>query len=180
MAGLVEVVVGGDIFTPMPAANPAQLVVGHGVNTQGVMGAGFAAQVAARFPSVLETYAQACRHHDPRTRLVPGRTQLVPVPGFGYLANIASQDYPGAHAREEWLRSGLLELYALLNSSYGGCYEVRVPLIGAGYGGLDPVRAAGILLEHAHAQPHSIRTTLFLRERDVHTSAVVQALGVTR
>lgn len=163
---------GGDIFAePLGslAENGAHLVIGHGVNTQGLMGAGFAAQVEHRYPAVLHDYRNACRSGD----LTPGHTWMVEVDGQGTLvANIASQRVIGRDARPDWLRRAIADLHTILGRQ-GNRYEVRLPLIGAGIGGLLPTQAADIIFETADEAPDTVNTVLYLRHEDKHTRAVV-------
>lgn len=153
-----------DIF----AESPAVTVIGHGVNIKGVMGAGFAALVAKRFPDVKSAYVDACR----AGTLTAGRTQVVPVNSHLAIANIASQVNPGADATVENLWAGLDDLYrqaAIVNMPV----QVRLPLIGAGIGGIDPITAAHAILSAASNASYNVHTSLHLLPTDEHTSAVV-------
>lgn len=175
--GTVRITDNEDIFA---VRAPEQvLVIGHGVNTQGLMGAGFAAQIAARFPDVKSAYIDACRHPHACSRLRPGAAQIVAVAGQGtfYIANVASQDFPGAHASETWLGEALADMYRRLDVGLHRV-TVRLPLIGAGIGGLDPVRAAWIIAETAvTVAAEKFDTVLHLRPEDPHTPAVLSAFG---
>ena len=153
-----------DIF----AESPAVTVIGHGVNIKGVMGAGFAALVAKRFPDVKSAYVDACR----AGTLTAGRTQVVPVNSHLSIANIASQVNPGADATVENLKAGLENLYAKA-AMVGIPVHVRLPLIGAGIGGIDPITAARTILAAADASSANVTTALHLLPSDDHTSAVV-------
>lgn len=143
-------------------------VIGHGVNVRGVMGAGFAALIARRFPAVKAEYVRACSDGG----LTAGITQVVPVSPTLAIANIASQMNPGADATVENLRSGLEDLY-LKSAATGVPVHVRLPLIGAGIGGIDPLTAAGTILSVADGAAGNIATTLHLLPSDEHTEAVV-------
>lgn len=153
-----------DIFAP-PAVNT---VIGHGVNTRGLMGAGFAALIARRFPDVKRVYVQACNDGN----LMAGMAQVVPVDAVLSVANIASQVNPGADATVENLRAGMNDLYrqaALVNVPV----HVRLPLIGAGIGGIDPIVAAHTILAAAVKAPSNVETSLHLLPSDAHTDAVM-------
>lgn len=165
------------------------LVVGHGVNVRGLMGAGFAKLVADRYPNVKKTYVMACMDGT----LTMGQTQLLVAEPGVWVANIASQERPGRDAREVWLSSALDSMYLQLRQHTGphGCVQgnlqsgqytghinVRLPLIGAGIGGLDPVRAADIILAASNAHDSSfINTTLYLLSGDSHTEKVSNHLA---
>lgn len=145
-----------------------RVIIGHGVNVQNVMGAGFAALVAKRYPQVLPPYAQACADGT----LFPGTTQFLGVDAAGTcIANIASQRVPGRDARPDWMRAALSVLYTSV-SQYPGPVEVRLPLIGAGIGGLIPTQAADIIFESADAAGANVHTRLFLLPSDAHTADV--------
>lgn len=153
-----------DIFAP-PAVNT---VIGHGVNTRGLMGAGFAALIARRFPDVKRVYVHACNAGNLRA----GMAQVVPVDAMLSVANIASQVNPGADATIENLRAGLNDLYrqaALVTVPV----HVRLPLIGAGIGGIDPVAAAHTILAAAAGASSNVTTSLHLLPSDVHTDALM-------
>lgn len=149
------------------------LVVGHGVNVRGLMGAGFAKLVADRYPNVKKTYVMACMDGT----LTMGQTQLLVAEPGVWVANIASQERPGRDAREVWLSSALDSMYLQLGQ-HTGHIDVRLPLIGAGIGGLDPVRAADIILAASNAHDSSfINTTLYLLSGDLHTEKVSNHLA---
>lgn len=124
----------GDIFT-----SEAE-VIGHGVNVDGVMGAGIAKQVKERFPRAYKTYRRACLEQ----ALVPGDyVAVASEDGSVTIANLATQDQPGANARLEWLKSSLTQLLDdMAATSY--LRTLALPRIGAGIGGLqwDEVREA--------------------------------------
>lgn len=143
-------------------------VIGHGVNTRGVMGAGFAALIARRFPLVKSAYVRACSDGG----LTAGNTQVVPVTATLAVANIASQVNPGADATVEHLRDALGALY-LQASKVATPVHIRLPLIGAGIGGIDPLTAAGVILAAAEGASANVTTTLYLLPSDEHTEAVM-------
>lgn len=117
----------GDIWTTQARA------IGHGVNVDGVMGAGIAKQFRDRFPAMYEEYREMC-HND---QLLPGQVFPFQVratpPQFIY--NIASQDRPGPTAQLEWLQQGVAQ--ALEHAAANGIDTIALPMIGAGIGGLD-------------------------------------------
>lgn len=163
-----ELLVGEEIFAPKSRRERARVVIGHGVNTQGVMGAGFAAQVSRRYPALLPDYRDACRRGD----LSPGCAWMVPVDDRGTLvANIASQCRTGKDARPDWLRQALRDANDILAAQHHQ-FELRLPLIGAGIGGLAPTQAADIIFECADEAPENVSTHLYLLPEDPHTHAV--------
>lgn len=164
-------VIGGDIFNTDNTDTP--VVIAHGVNVKGVTG-GFAALVFGKiFPETVPDYLEAC--HD--GFLTPGRTQIVPTNTRNvFVANIASQENPGADARLEWLVSGLDRMYVSLNRLRSSV-EVRLPLIGGGIGGIDPIQAADAIRLSAKMASNGINTSLYLLENDPHTAEVVEWLG---
>jgi O-acetyl-ADP-ribose deacetylase (regulator of RNase III) len=116
---MIEVV--GDLFD--------HDVIGHGVNCQGLMGAGVAVGFRQRFPRMFHQYVQLCSQE----RLRPGDIQ----PWFenGTLGfNIASQDQPGPTAKILWLQRGLQK--AANQAQYLNAPTLAIPRIGCGIGGL--------------------------------------------
>lgn len=119
----------GDLFK---SSAPA---FGHGVNVDGVFGAGVAALVRSKFPEVYEEYGEALRASD----LKPGQMQAVltfrengtPV----YVINMATQDRPGPHARLEWIESATRDALQFCYES--GYSRFAIPRLGCGIGGLD-------------------------------------------
>jgi O-acetyl-ADP-ribose deacetylase (regulator of RNase III) len=141
----------GDLFAHRSQA------LAHGVNCKGVAGAGVAAVMKRRHPNAIHQYEVLARRGD----LPPGGAIICPQgPGDPAIIHCASQDYPGADATEEWLRSSLT---AGLELAAGhGITSVALPLIGGGIGGLDPARAAAIIREVA--EQSSIAVTLVTLE----------------
>lgn len=157
----LKIVVDGEIFDTDTSADA--IVVGHGVNTVGVMGAGFAKQVAALFPQVKAEYAAACANRE----LTPGHTQVVRADTAYYVANIASQDSPGRYARVDWLSTALGEMYGYMRDTHHITFDVRLPLIGAGIGGIAPQDSLLTIIESAlRHRSDNISTSLYLRSAD--------------
>lgn len=103
----------------------------HGVNCQGLMGAGIAATMRKRYPGMERFYRLLCTSH----ALVPGGMFPWHDRETGdVILNCASQNEPGADARLGWLLASLR-----LAASY--CveqnYELAIPEIGCHIGGLD-------------------------------------------
>jgi O-acetyl-ADP-ribose deacetylase (regulator of RNase III) len=108
--------------------------VAHGVNTQGVMGAGVARAVRSAYgEAMFEEYRLACR----LGRLAPGGVLLhygFPQ-GLPDLLHLASQRDPGPDAKAEWLESALLRGLAV--AAAHGHDRLGLPQVGCGIGGLD-------------------------------------------
>lgn len=111
----------GDLFTSKAR------IIGHGVNTQGVMGAGIAVQFKKRWPDMYTAYREACLNE----WLKPGEVFWWTTDDGLTIANIASQMYPGPNAKVEWLAQGLTEV-----ADRAGRRTIAIPRIGAGIGGL--------------------------------------------
>lgn len=116
----------GDLLTSDAPA------IGHGVNTLGVMGAGVAKLIRARYSAAMfADYAAACR----TGALQAGMTRMWSAdPQMPLLANIASQDRPGAHAQLDWLDAATRA--ALRAVEAAGLDRLAIPQIGCGIGGL--------------------------------------------
>jgi O-acetyl-ADP-ribose deacetylase (regulator of RNase III) len=106
--------------------DPSNKVIGHGCNIYGSMSAGIAAVFRKLYPKNFLEYKKVCEEKSYETGDV-----LVFVENDRTILNIASQDYPGAHAKLEWIKTGL-EVIDLL-----GYEEISLPWIGCGIGGLD-------------------------------------------
>lgn len=123
-------------------------VIGHGVNLQGVMGAGIAKTVKELYPSVYEGYKQAVEFG----ALGAGGTLILPTDdGDLYIANIASQVKTGANADLNLLESGLMETVDQMRDM--GLYTLALPRIGAGIGGLDWEDVLDIIESEAEVNP---------------------------
>lgn len=124
----------GDLFdTEAP-------MIGHGVNVKGLMGAGIAKEFARRFPEMKENYRRRCE----QGILLPGKVYFYKDPETGIVvANMASQDLPGPHARIEWLESTARGALALADSR--GFTKVALPRIGCGIGGLEWAEVKAVL-----------------------------------
>jgi O-acetyl-ADP-ribose deacetylase (regulator of RNase III) len=125
-----------------PGPNQQRVALAHGVNCRGLMGAGVAAQFAARYPLMEETYAAMCHAHTglqgPEhlggkiyTYITPNLSPKLPV---WVIFNMFTQVNPGPDAR-----IGLIEESferALHEADDMQMTHLRMPLIGAGIGGL--------------------------------------------
>lgn len=119
----------GDLFsTDAPA-------IGHGVNVDGIMGAGVAKIVRENYPSVFEYYFKECAQKN----LLPGEMNgwLTTHPNSDKMViifNLASQDRPGANATYEWTVQSVNS--ALYYCRQLGYTKLALPRIGCGIGGL--------------------------------------------
>lgn len=127
----------GDLLASLPYFDG----IAHGVNCQGVMGAGIAVGVRACFPHTYALYREACRDG----ALAPG--------GMLYVAesevdvyNCASQDGFG-DARLDWLEESLTRVRSYIRSVGGPAYRLGLPMIGSGLGGLRPRPVKRTLIE---------------------------------
>jgi O-acetyl-ADP-ribose deacetylase (regulator of RNase III) len=177
--------VGGDIFGNIPEDVHAATVIAHGVNTRGVMG-GFAGLIDTKLPVDAEQYRQACESGG----VSPGGVLITGVndapEGLNlWVAHVVSQREPGPDARVEWLISALNIMYAQLVGDLEDDTEmdeivVRLPLIGGGIGGIDPLVAASVIrtaAEQVIVRAAAIRTVLYLLDGDPHTDRIVSELG---
>ena len=116
----------GDLFASgLPA-------LAHGVNCQGLMGAGIAAGFAGRWPDMCLAYQRICANEN----LDLGGVFTWEEPGGPVIFNLASQFYPGADARPWALAMALARMTQLAYKR--GIGEVGMPMIGCGIGGLSP------------------------------------------
>lgn len=118
-------------------------IIGHGTNTEGVMGSGIAVQFRDKFPTMHRDYVRLCRNI-PNERLVGTAVLWGNYDGEGsewgryplaYVANIFSQDLPGPHAKYEWAIKGINQVinFAIQND----LGTIALPQIGCGVGGLN-------------------------------------------
>lgn len=104
-------------------------VIGHGVNTEGLMGSGIAVLFRERFPKMHKEYVSVCKNR----LLLPG--DIFPFEEDGYtILNIASQKKPGRDATLERLESGILKSIEFCEQN--GHKGFAIPRIGSGIGGL--------------------------------------------
>ena len=115
----------GDLFTT------DEQVIGHGVNTKGVMGAGVAAIVRDKFPETYRAYKYDCMWG----LLVPGEAAPGPHENGKVIMNIASQMNPGPNATYTLLERSMVFAVGLLRSA--GIKSMAIPQIGCGIGGLE-------------------------------------------
>lgn len=119
-------IVRGDLF------DSGADVIGHGVNLQGVMGAGIAATFAAKYPNMYQSYRSACKSG----MLQLGYTYMYANPEDDQIvANIATQQFAGKNAQLWAVGSGIEDT---LRKMYVADLEtLGLPEIGCGIGGLE-------------------------------------------
>lgn len=108
------------------------LAIGHGVNTQGVMGAGVAREFRDRYPEMFDTYRDLCR----QGKLSPGEAMLYEVSASRVVCNLATQRFLGANALVSWVIDAVKDAATSLIEHYH-CYELATCRIGCGIGGLE-------------------------------------------
>lgn len=112
--------------------------IGHGVNCEGVMGAGVAKMFRDLFPANYAQYKFDCE----RGYLKPGGYTAMPVrlnDRQAVVVNFASQNLPGPDARYTWLFSAVANWAEAASdpkrlTRNGGI--IAIPEIGCGIGGL--------------------------------------------
>lgn len=120
----------GDMFTT------DAYVIGHGVNTQGAMGAGVAAVVREKFPTVYGYYREQYERGELRVGSAHGYLTAWPGTNRGvWVFNLATQGLPGPRARTSWIAESLR--WTLQRSYEMGASKVALPRLGCGIGGLD-------------------------------------------
>jgi O-acetyl-ADP-ribose deacetylase (regulator of RNase III) len=123
----------GDLF------NTDAPYIGHGVNCQGVMGAGIAKTFREKFPNNYKVYKEWCDNGTLR----PGGFLLVPEELDGQtrlIVNIASQFMPGADATYENIALAFWKFSQDASrpdrlKRFGN--RIAIPEIGCGIGGLE-------------------------------------------
>lgn len=106
------------------------VAIGHGVNCEGVMGAGIAKTFRQLFPENYARYKKLCE----RRLIIPGKTLVQEENGL-VIFNIASQRAPGADATYKRVLQGLLA--ASIQAEQRDLDRIAIPLIGCGIGGLE-------------------------------------------
>jgi O-acetyl-ADP-ribose deacetylase (regulator of RNase III) len=123
----------GDVFTTDAR------YIGHGVNCDGKMGAGIAAQVRKKFPNTHDRYVRLCEAGNIGTGDVFACPENDKV-----IVNLFTQDRPGANARYEWVFNACYDAAKKIMLA-GKDTRMAIPQIGAGIGGLEWYRVATIL-----------------------------------
>lgn len=136
----------GDLFTT------DQRAIGHGVNCQGVMGAGIAKSFRTFYPTNYGVYRGQCQVKG----LQPGEVLIVPERDLDWnggsetrlIVNLATQYNPGPDAQYHYLRNSVRAAARQLDRL--GVDTLAIPEIGSGIGGLDKTVVKQILLDVEH------------------------------
>ena len=128
----------GDLFSQGITA------LGHGVNCQGLMGAGIAPEFRRRWPAMFEAYRQQCQ----AGRLRPGGLFAWSGPDGMTVLNLATQDRPGRHATLDAVHRSVAA--AVKYCERHQIDQFAIPRLGAGIGGLDWADVSA-MVEHAAA-----------------------------
>lgn len=117
----------GDLF------EAPQKILGHGVNCQGVMGAGIAKRFADRYPDMYYSYVSHSRDW-----LRPGMCSFHFVEEGKVVVNLATQDKPGPNARYGWVVASIVSAVSAMSNVpvLAPVREMAIPRIGCGIGGL--------------------------------------------
>lgn len=129
----------GDLFD----AADNGTAIAHGCNTAGVMGAGVAAGVRARWPACFADYRARCLAGTFRLGGVHLWQDSAGSPSSARVVNLATQVEPGAHADLSAIKRALEAACATLSGI--GIYDLAIPWIGCGIGGLSRVRVEPVL-----------------------------------
>jgi O-acetyl-ADP-ribose deacetylase (regulator of RNase III) len=116
--------------------------IGHGVNCQGLMGAGLAVSFRNRYTKMFGHYQDLCAHQG----LYPGSVLAwYDPPTDQFIYNLASQRLPGKNAQTDWLRASLAKMYA--HAYYFGVDSIALPWVGCGIGGLNTTQVRAVFKE---------------------------------
>ena len=134
-------------------------VVAHGVNCQGIMGAGVAKAIRAKWPEVYDSYIQKCSTDTTHPALLLGQCDIVQIGKGMYVANLFTQLNYG---REKIAYADVDAIYEAVVACMRFCLDEQVPWedflplymprIGCGLGGLDWDKDVGPVLEHLAEQ----------------------------
>lgn len=113
----------GDLFTTDAQA------MAHGCNCKGVMGAGIARKFQQQYPHMYLIYREMCL----KEAFVPGTYFAYSAPDGKTILNLATQTYPGAYAKCEWIELAFTKVLHDLPH----LKTIALPQIGAGLGGLE-------------------------------------------
>lgn len=118
----------------------------HGVNTQGVLGAGLARQIVSdpRYSGLQAAFAARCRGEH---RLQPGEVFTWQAPDGLLILNLATQEYYGrrGHATYAWVEQALTSLRQELHHRLSVTH-LAMPRIASGLGGLDYLQVRPLIL----------------------------------
>lgn len=132
-------------------------VIVNPVNSVGVMGAGLAKQIAARFPWSVGPYQSACSDwfDAGHAYLVRGGTPMDPD-----IIHLATKRHWRDPSRLEYVEDGLVDLVEIV-ARHGAIKSVAVPALGCGLGGLAWEDVEPLIVEAAGAMPRDTRVDIY-------------------
>lgn len=149
-------------------------VIGHGCNTQNLMGSGIAGDIKNKFHAVYETdtlfrknFTQETGHHS-----VPAILGMINTTHYkeldGYIVNMYTQERTGPDADYQYLSQCLRALNNFCKER--SIFRVGLPFIGAGIGGLD--RQAVLCLINAIMV--DVDVLLYVHPKDISVDEVLE------
>jgi O-acetyl-ADP-ribose deacetylase (regulator of RNase III) len=119
--------------------------IAHGVNCEGVMGAGIAVGFRDRYPRMYESYRRRCLKHE----LLPGEIHVWHHPG-GFVFNLATQRGTGPDAKPWMITAAVGQMISEAHYDFG-ITEIGLPMIGTGIGGITQNELRRALAPYADA-----------------------------
>jgi len=117
----------GDLFADLKVGD----AVAHGANCRGIMGAGVAKAIKAKFPQNFNYYNQFCN----RDMFKPG--DIIPFQENGFVIyNLGTQYELGADAKVENVRVSVRSMVSHA-ATYTDLKQIKTVRLGCGIGGLD-------------------------------------------
>ena len=128
------------------------LVIGHGCNAQGLMGAGIAAAIKRTYPGAFDVYAKAHSSRGLRVgEVVPwfGNDRIVlnciTQERYGKDPDVVYVDYDGIRSCMRWIENTVRTQHGAGVGPFARVRELGLPKIGAGLARGDWDRIAGII-----------------------------------
>lgn len=110
-------------------------IVLHGVNCQGVMGAGIAHALSRKYPKILNKYSTLCAEANSPYDLLGGVDYVEISPGL-VIANCFTQNFFGISHKPPALYSAIQDCLINVALKYRDSSLLYMPPIGCGLGGL--------------------------------------------
>ncbi len=154
----------GDLLrTVQPNATSLRVIV-HGCNAQGVMGSGFAKQLATLYPGCYETYREQLALLRRQEWNALGQCITYSVDPSLVIANAITQEHFGRDPNRQYVSYRAVSDAFRVLKAYPGLAraEVHYPLIGAGLGGGDWAVISELISQQL--DPAGISHTLWLYE----------------
>ncbi len=131
--------VSGDIFS-----TPPEVALAHGCNCAGAMGKGIAVEFKRRWPQMYEQYKLLCKAGE----FVCGEVFRWTDPATGrVIFNLGIQRTWRTKATKEAVAASLSQMIAIADGD--GIRTARLPMIGAGLGGLNADDVKEMLVEYS-------------------------------